>query len=66
MPVASATSPDTALSDYISRVRNIPRLSREVEHDLAVAVQAGDTQAAHRLVEANLRFVVAVALQYLR
>jgi RNA polymerase sigma-32 factor len=66
MSAASATSPDAALSDYISRVRNIPRLSREVEHDLAIAARTGDTNAAHRLVEANLRFVVAVALQYRR
>jgi RNA polymerase sigma-32 factor len=47
-------------------VRAIPRLSREVEYDLALQARAGDTQAAHRLVEANLRFVVAVALQYRR
>jgi RNA polymerase sigma-32 factor len=64
-PTAQAT-PDSALADYISRVRSIPRLSREVEHDLALQAHAGDTHAAHRLVEANLRFVVAVALQYRR
>lgn len=33
---------------------------------MALLALAGDTQAAHRLVEANLRFVVAVALQYRR
>jgi RNA polymerase sigma-32 factor len=66
MSSSHATGPDAALSDYISRVRSIPRLSREAEHDLAIAAQAGDTQSAHRLVEANLRFVVAVALQYRR
>jgi RNA polymerase sigma-32 factor len=64
-PTAQGT-PDSALADYISRVRSIPRLSREVEHDLALQAHAGDTHAAHRLVEANLRFVVAVALQYRR
>jgi RNA polymerase sigma-32 factor len=57
---------DTALADYIRRVRAIPRLSREEEHDLALEAIAGDIHAAHRLVEANLRFVVAVALQYRR
>jgi len=57
---------DTALADYISRVRSILRLSREVEHDLAVLAREGDMEAAHKLVEANLRFVVAVALQYRR
>jgi RNA polymerase sigma-32 factor len=65
MPAAS-TTPDPALAEYISRVRNIPRLSREVEHDLALAARAGDPDAAHKLIEANLRFVVAVALQYRR
>jgi RNA polymerase sigma-32 factor len=57
---------DSTLTDYIQRVRQIPRLSREEEHDLAVAVRAGDRHASDRLIEANLRFVVAVALQYRR
>jgi RNA polymerase sigma-32 factor len=57
---------DSSLSDYMRRVRAVPRLSREEEHELAVKVQRGDLDAAHALVEANLRFVVAVALQYRR
>jgi RNA polymerase sigma-32 factor len=57
---------DGALSRYIDKVRAIPALSREDEHDLAVRALAGDAAAAERLVEANLRFVVAVALQYRR
>jgi RNA polymerase sigma-32 factor len=63
-PTPAAT--DNALAEYIGRVRRIPRLSREVEHDLALAARTGDVDAAHRLVEANLRFVIAVALQYRR
>jgi RNA polymerase sigma-32 factor len=62
----AAPQSDAALTDYIRRVRAIPRLSREDEHALALTAVAGDIQAAHRLVEANLRFVVAVALQYRR
>jgi RNA polymerase sigma-32 factor len=50
----------------MQRVRSAPRLSREAEHELALRVRAGDLKAAHALVEANLRFVVAVALQYRR
>ncbi|HKP56481.1 MAG TPA: sigma-70 family RNA polymerase sigma factor [Polyangiales bacterium] len=61
-----APQSDAALTDYIRRVRAIPRLSREDEHALALLAVAGNIQAAHRLVEANLRFVVAVALQYRR
>jgi RNA polymerase sigma-32 factor len=66
MTAATTARPDNALAEYISRVRSIPRLSREVEHELALAARNGDTDAAHKLVEANLRFVVAVALQYRR
>lgn len=66
MTAAANHSPDPALAEYISRVRNIPRLSREVEHELALAARAGDSDAGHKLIEANLRFVVAVALQYRR
>jgi RNA polymerase sigma-32 factor len=66
MSSTSARGPEASLSEYIARVRSIPRLSREVEYDLAIAARLGDTQAAHRLVEANLRFVIAVALQYRR
>lgn len=51
---------------YMERVRKIPTLSREEEHALAVRAKAGDQDAADALVEANLRFVVAVALQYRR
>ena len=57
---------DGALSRYIEKVRSIPPLSREEEHDLAVRAANGDREAQDRLVEANLRFVVAVALQYRR
>lgn len=57
---------DPTLSAYINRVRAIPRLSREEEHDLAVKAAQGDTEAAHGLVEANLRYAVAAALQYRR
>ena len=66
MTAPSPASPDNALAEYIGRVRRIPRLSREEEHELALVARNGDVDAAHRLVEANLRFVVAVALQYRR
>jgi RNA polymerase sigma-32 factor len=66
MQHALSPSSTAALTAHIARVRSIPRLDREQEHGLAVRAQAGDTLAAHKLVEANLRFVVAVALQYRR
>lgn len=57
---------DASISRYIEQVRAIPTLSREDEHELAIKAQAGDGAATNALVEANLRYVVAVALQYRR
>lgn len=57
---------DPSLNRYIERVRQINTLSREDEHELALKAQSGDQRAQDRLVEANLRYVVAVALQYRR
>lgn len=57
---------DAELSRYIERVRKIPTLSREDEHELALRARKGDQDAIDRLVEANLRYVIAVALQYRR
>lgn len=55
-----------SLDRYIQQVRAIPKLSREEEHELALLVGKGDQDAADRLVEANLRYVIAIALQYRR
>ncbi|MDD9933701.1 MAG: sigma-70 family RNA polymerase sigma factor [Myxococcales bacterium] len=61
-----AQSGDPQLAAYIERVRAVPRLSREEEAEVARQARAGDAKATEQLVEANLRFVVAVALQYRR
>ncbi|MGB5813315.1 MAG: sigma-70 family RNA polymerase sigma factor [Polyangiales bacterium] len=55
-----------SLDRYIQQVRAIPKLSREVEHQYALRVLEGDQAAADKLVEANLRYVIAIALQYRR
>jgi RNA polymerase sigma-32 factor len=48
-------------------VQSIPLLSREEESELAFRIRdANDPVAARRLVEANLRYVVAIALTYRR
>lgn len=57
---------DERLSRYIDEVRKIPTLSREEEHELALRARDGDQDATDRLVQANMRYVVAVALQYRR
>lgn len=61
-----ASENDPSLNRYIERVRAIPTLSREDEHALALEAQAGSQEAQDKLIEANLRYVVAVALQYRR
>jgi RNA polymerase sigma-32 factor len=66
---ASPASVDgsSTLSQYIARVQTIPPLSREEEHELACRVRdANDPDAARQLIEANLRYVVAIALSYRR
>jgi len=55
-----------SLDRYIQQVRAIPKLTREDEHELAVRCRQGNQEAADALVEANLRYVVAIALQYRR
>jgi RNA polymerase sigma-32 factor len=55
------------LSQYIARVQAIQPLSREHEYELACLVRDyDDAEAARQLVEANLRYVVAIALSYRR
>lgn len=56
----------SSLDRYIQQVRAIPKLSRDEEHALALRVLQGDQNAADKLVEANLRYVIAIALQYRR
>lgn len=55
-----------SLDRYIQQVRAIPKLSREEEHGFALRALDGDQEAADKLVEANLRYVIAIALQYRR
>jgi len=58
---------NSSLSRYISYVRGIEELSREVEGDVARKwLSEGDYASADRLIRANLRYVVAIALTYRR
>jgi RNA polymerase sigma-32 factor len=62
-----ASGGDVGLSKYIRTVRELPQLSREEETDLATRWAAdGDSACASKLVNANLRHVVAIALSYRR
>jgi RNA polymerase sigma-32 factor len=60
LPTASSS-----LELYLSEINQFPLLTVEEEQQLArVFRDKGDTRAAHRLVTANLRFVVKVAYEY--
>lgn len=55
------------LERYLAEIRNLPLLSREEEHTLAVAYkEQGDSVAGYKLVLANLRLVVLIAREYQR
>ena len=55
---------DSILNKYLDEIGRESLLSEEQERQLSERIQRGDERALNRLVEANLRFVVAVARQY--
>lgn len=57
---------DVAISRFISAAREQPVLSREEEVELARSFRDGDEKAGVRLIHANLKYVVAIALSYRR
>ena len=57
--------PDT-LRLYLKEISRFPQLTPEEEKDLGKRVQKGDEEAFRKLIEANLRFVVAMAKKYSR
>jgi RNA polymerase primary sigma factor len=57
-------SSDRSLDIYLREINTTPLLRREEEVAVAKRVQAGDGEALHELVRANLRFVVSIAKQY--
>jgi RNA polymerase primary sigma factor len=52
------------LAIYLREISRIPLVSREQEIEFAKRVAAGDHDAGQRMVEANLRLVVAIARRY--
>ena len=53
------------LQSYLAEIRNIPTLSREEEHALALRYhEKKDEVAGYKLVLANLRLVVMIAREY--
>ncbi len=59
------SSTASSLELYLSEINQFPLLTVEEEQNLARTYRRkGETRAAHRLVTANLRFVVKVAYEY--
>jgi RNA polymerase sigma-32 factor len=53
------------LGSYLSQIRQYPLLSKEQETDIAKKYfESKDPEAAQKLVQANLRFVVKIAAEY--
>lgn len=62
---SGAFSPHELLRRYLEEVSRYPLLSPEDEFALAVRLkETGDIEAARRLVSANLRLVVKIAMEY--
>lgn len=55
---------DNTLNIYLDEIGRESLLSAEEESKLSVRIQSGDDRALNKLIQANLRFVVAIARQY--
>ena len=62
--VSSESSNSGSLAMYLAEINRYPLLTAEEEQALARRFKKGDLQAGHRLVTANLRFVVKVSYEY--
>ena len=55
---------ENKLNVYLDEIGRTPLLTDEQERQLSARIQRGDERALNKLVEANLRLVVAIARQY--
>jgi RNA polymerase primary sigma factor len=64
--VRRATGSEDAYQSYLQdiRERDLHRLTPDEERELAQRAAAGNTLALHKLVESNLRLVIAIARRY--
>jgi RNA polymerase primary sigma factor len=63
-PVYHAISSEDAFQSYLCDIRRFSLLTPAEEIDLAQRAAAGDEQARSKLVESNLRLVIAIARRY--
>jgi len=50
---------------YLREIGKVPLLSAAQEQELARRIEAGDEEARHKLIQANLRLVVSIAKKYI-
>lgn len=62
--IQQATGSENAYQSYLRDIRRFGLLTYEEEIDLARRVAAGDEQARRKLIESNLRLVIAIARHY--
>lgn len=55
---------DPALRRYFNEIKKLPLLTKQEEVELATEIKQGQKESLSKLVEANLKFVVAVAKAY--
>lgn len=63
-PAPKSVQDDQSLDIYLREIRAIPLLTPAQEIELAKTARTGDHDALNKVVQSNLRFVVAVAKQY--
>jgi RNA polymerase primary sigma factor len=62
--IGATDSERDILDQYLFEVSKTPLLTGEQEMAVARRIVAGDPEAAHELIRANLRFVISVAKKY--
>lgn len=55
---------DDSIENYLNSINKIKMITPDEEAELARKIHLGDQDALHKLISANLRFVVSVAKQY--
>jgi len=61
-----SSADESILRMYFNEISRIPLLTREEENEAARAAKKGDITARNKLINSNLRFVIAVAKKYQR